>query len=419
MRESKSALLGERGMFSQRAIRGSPIAESTTARSASRTGRRTTEPSVIVVGRFPRRTYYALVGARPLALAAGAAATAAATVTAGTAILARLARRGILRPLDELLRRDHGVAFVLLDELEADAAPRLVHFLHDHVEDVAAGDHVLDVVDAAGAHVRDVEQAVGALLQLDERAEVGRLDDATGVRVADLGLLRQVPDRLDGGVTLRAFGRIDEDRAVFLDVDLHLVLGLERADRLAALADDHPDEVRVDLDRRDARSMLGERLARCRDRLLHLREDRDAGLLRLGQGALHDLAADAGDLDVHLERGDPVGRAGDLEVHVTEVILGALDVGEDLVRVALHDEAHRDAGDRRLDRDACVHEGERRAADRPHRRRAVRLERLGDDPDRVREVLGRRQHRLERALCERAVADVAALRRAHAARLAH
>src|SRR3954454_2353745 len=107
MRESKSALLGERGMFSQRAIRGSPIAESTTARSASRTGRRTTEPSVIVVGRFTCRTYYGLVRARPLALAARAAATAAACVTARTAVFAGLTRRGVLRPLDELLGRDH------------------------------------------------------------------------------------------------------------------------------------------------------------------------------------------------------------------------------------------------------------------------------------------------------------------------
>src|SRR4051812_28952815 len=418
MRESKSALLGERGMFSHRATSGSPIAESTTARTASRTERRTTEPSVTVFGRFTRRTYYALVGARPLALAAGAAATAAATtVTAGTAILARLARRGILRPLDELLRRDHGVAFVLLDEVEADAPPRLVHFLHDHVQDVAAGDHVLDVVDAAGPDVRDVEQTVGALLQLDERAEVGRLDDATGVGVADLGLLRQVPDRLDGGVALRALGGVDEDRAVLLDVDLDLVLRLERADRLAALADDHPDELRVDLDRRDPRSVLGERLARCRDRGLHRAEDRHAGILRLRQRLLHDLAADAGDLDVHLQRRDPLARAGDLEVHVTEVILGALDVGQDLVGVAFLDEAHRDAGDRRRDRHARVHQRERRAADRAHRRGAVRLERLRDDPDRVRELLRRRQDRLERALCERTVADVAPLRRAHTARL--
>ena len=72
-------------------------------------------------------------------------------VAARTAILAGLARRGVLRPLDELLGADHRLALVLLDELEADAAARLVDLLHDHVEDVAAGDHVLDVVDAARA----------------------------------------------------------------------------------------------------------------------------------------------------------------------------------------------------------------------------------------------------------------------------
>ena len=68
--------------------------------------------------------------------------------------------------------------------------------------------------------------------------------------------------------------------------------------------------------------------------------------LRLLERRAHDLLRDAGDLDVHLERGDALARAGDLEVHVAEVVLGALDVGEDDVVVALLDEAHRDAGDR-------------------------------------------------------------------------
>ena len=43
----------------------------------------------------------------------------------------------------------------------------------------------------------------------------------------------------------------------------------------------------------------------------------------------------------------PVRGAGDLEVHVAEVVLDAGDVGEDDVVVALLDQAHRDAGDRR------------------------------------------------------------------------
>src|SRR5581483_5404805 len=106
-----------------------------------------------------------------------------------------------------------------------------------------------------------------------------------------------------------------------------------------------------------------------------------ASSARLRERALHDLARDPRDLDVHLERGDPVARAGDLEVHVAEVVLRPLDVREDDVVVALLDEAHRDAGDRRLDRDPGVHQRERRAADGAHRRRAVRLERLGDEAD--------------------------------------
>ena len=64
----------------------------------------------------------------------------------------------------------------------------------------------------------------------------------------------------------------------------------------------------------------------------------------------------------------------------------------------------------RRDRHARVHQGHRRPADRAHRRRAIRLERLRDEADRVRELLGRRDHRLERALRERPVADVTPLR---------
>ena len=73
--------------------------------------------------------------------------------------------------------------------------------------------------------------------------------------------------------------------------------------------------------------------------------------------------------------------------------------------------------DRRLDRDARVHQREGRAADRAHRRGAVRLERLRDEADGVREVLDGRDRGLERPRRERAVADVAALRPAHEARL--
>ena len=56
---------------------------------------------------------------------------------------------------------------------------------------------------------------------------------------------------------------------------------------------------------------------------------------------------------------------------------------------------------------------QRAAAHRGHRRRAVRLEDVADDADRVRELFLRRQHRRERAAGKVAVADLAAGRAAH------
>src|SRR6476469_6483993 len=134
-----------------------------------------------LAGQLLRPALFALA-----ARAAAAAPPATAVAVAARALLAGLARRGVLRPLDELLRGDQRAVLVLLHQLQADAAAGLVDLLHEHVEDVAALDDVLDVVDAAGADVRHVQQPVRAFLQLDERAEVGRLDDLARVGIADL-----------------------------------------------------------------------------------------------------------------------------------------------------------------------------------------------------------------------------------------
>src|SRR5438477_12405603 len=228
-----------------------------------------------------------------LAIAARPAVTSAATTPAAAVatrpLLLALAGRCVLGPLDQLLGADRRAVLVLLDQLEADPAARLVDLLDEHVEDVAALDHVLDVADAAGAHVRDVEQPVGPLLELDEGAELRRLHDLAGVGVPHLPLLRQVADRGDRGFGLLAVGRVDQDRPVLLDVDLHLVVRLEAADRLAALADHETDLLLVDLDRGDARCVRRELGPRLRYHLEHLVEDEVACALRLLERVAHDL----------------------------------------------------------------------------------------------------------------------------------
>src|SRR5204862_4309639 len=105
-----------------------------------------------------------LVVAARAATAATATATSAAAVAA-RAVLLRRPRRGVLRPLDQLLRLNEAAVLVLRDELEADPAAGLVHLLHDDVDDVAAAHHVLDVRDPSRADVRDVQEPVGSLLE--------------------------------------------------------------------------------------------------------------------------------------------------------------------------------------------------------------------------------------------------------------
>src|SRR5215468_1778999 len=73
----------------------------------------------------------AVVAAR----AAPAAATSAATITARP-VLFRRTRRGILRPLDQLLRLDEIAVLVLRDQLETDPPAGLVDLLDDHVDHI-------------------------------------------------------------------------------------------------------------------------------------------------------------------------------------------------------------------------------------------------------------------------------------------
>src|SRR3954454_8249795 len=361
----------------------------------------------------PRAAVAIAVAAAAPARAAVAARAAAVAVAPRAAAVAAGADRGQL-----LLGLAGDVRVV--GEAQADAATLAVDLDHADGHLVALVEHLLDRRRAlARGDVRDVQQAVGALRELDERPERGRLDDLAGVLVADLDLLGHRADALGERVAQLAAARVDQDLALVVDVDLGLELVLQGADGLAALADEQADLVRVDLDREDPRRVGRELRARAGDRLVHLLQDRQARLLGLRERVAQDLERDARDLDVHLEGGDAVLGAGDLEVHVAEVVLHARDVGEDGVVVALLDEAHCDARDRLADRHACVHQRERGAAHRRHRRRAVGLEDVRHDADRVREVLGAGHDRHERPLGQRAVADVTALRAAHEAGLAH
>src|SRR5690606_554790 len=121
---------------------------------------------------------------------------------------------------------------------------------------------------------------------------------------------------------------------------------------------------------------------------------------------------DALDLDVHLQRGHAIGGTGYLEVHVAEVIFVTQDIGDhrEATVVFLH-QAHGNTGHRRLHRHAGIHQRHRGAAYGRHRGGTVGFGDFRYNADRVREFLLVRQHCLDAATGETAVANFATLRR--------
>ena len=153
-------------------------------------------------------------------------------------------------------------------------------------------------------------------------------------------------------------GRADLDQALVVDVDLGAGRGDDLADDLAAGADDFADLVLGNRHRLDPRRVGRQLVAGVVERLGHFAEDVGAAFVRLGERDLHDLLGDAGDLDVHLQRGDALAGAGDLEVHVAEMVLVTEDVADHREILAFEDQAHGDAGDRARQRNAGVHHRE-------------------------------------------------------------
>ena len=130
----------------------------------------------------------------------------------------------------------------------------------------------------------------------------------------------------------------------------------DAADHLAAGPNHVANLVHRNLQGVDTRRVSRNLFACGRQGLIHLVEDEQASALRLRQRFAHDLRRDAADLDVHLQGGDAVPGAGDFEIHIAVVIFSARDVGQDGVLLAFLHQSHGNSGDRRLQRNARVHQ---------------------------------------------------------------
>src|SRR5439155_2051240 len=198
------------------------------------------------------------------------------------------------------------------------------------------------LIDALLGDLRDMQQPVTSGQDLHDRAEVEQPDHLAFVNLADFDFGGDLLDPLARRVAGVGIDRGDRHRAVVLDVDRSPRLFGQRADDRAALADDVADLLGVDLEGHHPRRVLRDLGARVRQGFLHQVQDVHAPLARLRQRHGHDFLGDALDLDVHLQGGNAAVGAGDLEVHIAQVILVAEDVREHGEAVAFLDQTHRD-----------------------------------------------------------------------------
>jgi hypothetical protein len=287
-------------------------------------------------------------------------------------------------------------------------------------DQIALLDDVLDMLRAAFGQFGDVDQAVLAGEYLHERAEGGDGHDLAGVNLVDLDLLEHPLDHVAGALQTFRLGGVDVHRAVVLNVDLGARLGLDALDVLAAGPDEFADPIRRDLDGDDPRRVRAE-FAVSRDRLGHFRQHFGPAGLGDENGFLQHGEREPRQLEVELVTGDSFAGAAQLEVHVAVEVFRTDDVEQHLVRleraivVGFGDQANRDAADRAGERHTGVEQRHGAGANRGHGGGAVGLGDFRRHADRVGEIGLVRDHRFDRALGERAVADFAAVDAAHAA----
>ena len=267
-------------------------------------------------------------------------------------------------------------------------------------------------------NLADVQQAVFAGQHVHQGTKFQDLDDRAFIDLANFHFGGDFLDAALGFVGLGRFGGGDGDGAVFLDVDLATGLVGQRTDGGTALADHVADLLGVDLHGEELGCEAGDFGLGLAHGFLHLAQNVHARFLGLGQGDLHDLFGDALDFDVHLQRGDAGGGARHLEVHVAQVIFIAQDVGQHGKLVVFLDQTHGDAGHVRLHGHARIHHRQAAAAHRSHRRRAIRFGDFRHHADGVGKFFFAGQAGHQGALGQTAVADFAALGRAHAAHFA-
>ena len=254
-----------------------------------------------------------------------------------------------------------------------------------------------------------MNHAVFAGSDVDECAELKDTYDGTFKHVADLGIFRDCKDDC-----LCAFCAVDvfasdKYHSVVADVDFDAGFVDDLVDDFSARSDDVFDLVGIDVEADNLGRVFRKFFPGFRNAFRHLVKDEEPALTSLFQSGAKDFFVDALNLDIHLDCGDTVFRAGNLEVHVAKEVFKSLNIAHDSdsAGFVVLDKSHCDTCDGSLNRYTCVFKSHRAAAYARHRSRAVAAQNVRYRTDCIREFEFVGKDGFKRAFCKCAVSDFA------------
>ena len=268
-------------------------------------------------------------------------------------------------------------------------------------------DNIFYLFNALDVEVADVYHAFFAGSDFNKSTEAHESCDNTLVNSTDFGIVCDGVDDIKCLLGIVEIGGGNEYGTVVFDVDLDVAFCADLLDDLALLTDDITDLFNVDLGGEHLGSILGKFCSGFCDAGKHdFVKDLAACNIGLFECFLDDFGSQTVHLGIHLDGGDTLLGAADLEVHIAEEVFKTLNVNHGHETVAFGNKTAGDTCNGSLDGNTGCHQRKRGAADGCLRSGAVGGQNFGNKADGVGEFFHRGKYGDECSFGKCAVTDL-------------
>ncbi len=191
-----------------------------------------------------------------------------------------------------------------------------------------------------------MDECVFSFEQFNECTEFLNATDRSIELFPDDDFTDDIFDQLTGTIDASLIRRSDKDCSVLIDVDLNACLINDTVDDFTTRSDDITDFIWIDFKCDDFRRVLRQFDTRFSNDRLHMLKNMQTTKTCLFKCFFKNLTRDSANFHIHLQSCDTFVSSSDFKVHISEMIFHPLDICQDRVIFAFHDQAHRDTSDR-------------------------------------------------------------------------